>query len=144
MADKNYSPDELDRYFSDPEARQTGKGDPGKRLLKGVLILIGGVAACMVLLLVILSFSLPSIEHIENPEYLESTVVYTSDGVELARYYLGQNRTWVSNEEIADVMKDALVSVEDRRFFSHWGVDVRGFLAAFRDAVVSGGETGHA
>lgn len=139
MADKNYSPDELDRYFSDPEARHTGKGDPGKRLLKGVLILIGGVAACMVLLLVILSFSLPSIEHIENPEYLESTVVYTSDGVELARYYLGQNRTWVSSDEIADVMKDALVSVEDRRFFSHWGVDVRGFLAAFRDAVVSGG-----
>lgn len=140
MSSNNYSADELDRYFNDPTARRTKVGEEhGKLLLKWLAILGGGFVALMLLFLLVLSFSLPPIEHIENPEYLESTIVYTSDGVELARYYLGQNRTWVHSDRISDAMKDAVVAVEDRRFFNHWGVDIRGFAAVFRESLTSGG-----
>jgi penicillin-binding protein 1A len=96
------------------------------------------VLLAAVLFLGALSFTLPPTELIENPEHLESTVVYTSDGVELARYYLGQNRTWVSGADISPAMFEALVAVEDRRFYDHWGVDVRGFVAVAADAFTDG------
>ncbi len=52
----------------------------------------------------------------------------------------------MKSEEIADVMKQAIVAVEDRRFFEHRGVDIRGIArAVWQDlrnrAVVEGGST---
>jgi penicillin-binding protein 1A len=58
----------------------------------------------------------------------------------------GQNRVIVESEEISPVMKQAIVAVEDRRFFEHRGVDARAIARAFwadvrnRD-VVQGGST---
>jgi penicillin-binding protein 1A len=58
----------------------------------------------------------------------------------------GQNRVIVGSDEIAPVMKQAIVAVEDRRFFEHRGVDARAIVRAFwadvrnRD-VVQGGST---
>ena len=52
----------------------------------------------------------------------------------------------VPSEEIAPIMKQAIVAVEDKRFYEHNGVDVRGILrAAWEDirskSVVEGGST---
>ena len=57
-----------------------------------------------------------------------------------------ENRRVVSSDQIADVMKQAIVAVEDRRFFQHRGIDVRGIVRAFMDnlrskKVVEGGST---
>ena len=141
-----YTDAELQRYFEDPEARRQAaaagavtKSEAHRRAfkaLKGVLLGVAAAALAVVAYLLILSATLPPTELIENPEHLESTVAYTSDGVELARYYLGQNRTWVSAQEISPAMFDALVAMEDRRFYDHWGVDMRGFAA------VAAGEEG--
>ncbi len=138
MPDEPYSDDELNRYFEDPEARRSGAANAAAanelrqrsvKVLKGIVIGIGGVAFAVLLYLFALSFTLPSTELIENPEHLESTVAYTADGVELARYYLGQNRTWVTSDEISPEMTKALVALEDRRFYGHWGMDMRGWGA---------------
>ena len=37
--------------------------------------------------------------------------------------YAAENRIWCDSDEIPDVVKNALVSIEDRRFYSHRGVD---------------------
>lgn len=58
------------------------------------------------------------------------SVLLASDGSELARFY-AENRVVVGYEEISQYMKDAVVAVEDRRFYSHHGIDVRGLLGAF-------------
>ena len=57
-----------------------------------------------------------------------------------------QSRVLVRSEQIADVMKLAIVAVEDRRFFEHDGVDLRGVARALwadirQRAVVQGGST---
>ena len=42
--------------------------------------------------------------------------------------------------EIPDLVKHALISAEDKNFYTHAGYDTRGMASAFRDAVVSRGE----
>ena len=152
MSQDPYSDDELQRYFEDPDARRQAAAagvvttSEAKRrsfkALKFVLLGVGVVALAVIGYLLILSTSLPPTELIENPEHLESTVVYTADGIELARYYLGQNRTWVNAQEISPAMFDALVAIEDRRFYDHWGVDMRGFAAVAAGAFSGRGVRG--
>jgi len=58
----------------------------------------------------------------------------------------GENRVIVESEQIAPVMKQAIVAVEDRRFFDHRGVDARAIVRAFwadirNQSAVQGGST---
>ncbi|MFN8224695.1 MAG: PBP1A family penicillin-binding protein [Gaiellales bacterium] len=57
-----------------------------------------------------------------------------------------ESRVLVTSDDIAPIMKQAVVAIEDRRFYEHNGVDVRGiFRALWQDvrskAVVEGGST---
>ncbi len=60
----------------------------------------------------------------------EQSVILASDGSTLARIY-AMNRIVVSSDQISQHMKDAVVAVEDKRFYTHGGVDVQGLLGAF-------------
>ena len=40
------------------------------------------------------------------------------------------NRIWVDSSQIPQVMKDAIVSIEDERFYKHHGVDIKRTLGA--------------
>ncbi len=51
------------------------------------------------------------------------TNVYSADGRHL-QDFLEENREIVTYEEIPASMQAALLSAEDRRFFSHWGIDI--------------------
>ncbi|MDN6620118.1 MAG: penicillin-binding protein, partial [Corynebacterium variabile] len=68
---------------------------------------------------------------------LVSTVT-DRDGNPLARLY-DQRRYQVGSDEISQNVKDAVVSIEDRRFYDHDGVDVRGTLRALAANLTSGG-----
>ena len=55
-----------------------------------------------------------------------TTRLYTvTDGVvdEYETVYAAENRIWCDSDEIPDVVKNALISIEDKRFYSHRGVD---------------------
>ncbi len=55
-----------------------------------------------------------------------------------------QNRIWVDFDDIPQDMKDAFVSIEDERFYSHSGFDIRRTFKAFLVFVknkLTGGET---
>jgi penicillin-binding protein 1A len=76
----------------------------------------------------------------------KNSYIYTADGRVLAVLRGDEARVVVKSDEISDVMKQAIVAVEDRRFFEHRGVDLRGILrAVWQDvrnrAVVEGGST---
>ncbi|MDD4688569.1 MAG: PBP1A family penicillin-binding protein [Eubacteriales bacterium] len=47
----------------------------------------------------------------------------TGDEVEYAGLFSDENRKWVDIESIPEVMQDAIVSIEDERFYDHIGVD---------------------
>ena len=72
--------------------------------------------------------------------------IYAGDGTILATLRGSQSRILVTSDEISPYMQQAIVAVEDRRFYQHRGVDVRGILrAVWADItskhVVQGGST---
>jgi penicillin-binding protein 1A len=75
-----------------------------------------------------------------------SYIVDFSEHRNLAVLRGGENRVIVASDDIAPVMKQAIVAVEDRRFFDHRGVDARAIARAFwadvrNQGVVQGGST---
>ena len=55
-----------------------------------------------------------------------STIYYQDAGgdwKELTTFYDSEDRIWVDGDEIPQHMKDALVAIEDKRFYKHKGVD---------------------
>lgn len=61
-----------------------------------------------------------------------------SAGTPIAWFY-DQNRTEVASEDISEPMKDAMVAIEDRRFWEHDGVDYKGVGRALWENITSGG-----
>ncbi|MXP26193.1 PBP1A family penicillin-binding protein [Altererythrobacter indicus] len=73
--------------------------------------------------------SLPSYSSLMNSQSGQTIVMRARDGTEIVS--LGPSYgEWLSSDEIPQVMKDAMVSVEDRRFYSHFGVDPLGLMRA--------------
>jgi penicillin-binding protein 1A len=75
------------------------------------------------------------------------TLVYASNGRSVLAVLRGnEGRVLVNTEDIAPIMRQAIVSVEDQRFFEHNGVDVRGIARALwqdvrHQGIVEGGST---
>jgi membrane peptidoglycan carboxypeptidase len=66
-----------------------------------------------------------------------NTVVLAADG-SVITYFYRHNRTPVGPEAIAEVMKQALVDIEDSRFYDHRGLDVEGTARALLRNVMAG------
>jgi penicillin-binding protein 1A len=73
--------------------------------------------------------------------------IYANDGHSILAVLRGdENRVLVDADEISPEMKQAIVAIEDRRFYEHRGVDVRGIARAVwadirHKRVVEGGST---
>lgn len=75
------------------------------------------------------SRDLPSTARLEMIEPSLKTQVYANDSTLVGEFYV-ENRALVPLDEIPRYMKDAIISVEDRKFYSHWGVDIFGIARA--------------
>ena len=76
----------------------------------------------------------------------QTTIIYANDAennpVELARLHGAQNRVWVSKDNMSEWMGKAFVSLEDKRFEKHNGVDwVRTILGVAKSKFKQGGST---
>src|SRR4051794_22028892 len=60
----------------------------------------------------------------------EKSVMLAADGTVLATFY-AENRIVVPLDKIAPVMQQAVIAVEDKRFYQHGGIDPAGMLRAF-------------
>jgi membrane peptidoglycan carboxypeptidase len=67
-----------------------------------------------------------------------NTVMLAANG-ELITSFYQQNRAPVTSDQIAEVMKQAMVAIEDARFYEHRGVDVQGTLRALVTNLAAGG-----
>ncbi|WP_457963521.1 penicillin-binding protein [Arthrobacter sp. D1-29] len=71
--------------------------------------------------------ALPAELKVDPPS--QSTTILAADGSVIANLYT-QNRTKVSLDQISPLMKEAVIAVEDSRFYDHGGVDTTGILRA--------------
>jgi penicillin-binding protein 1A len=93
-----------------------------------VLLFLAGLSPLLgiaVLVLVALTGDLPNTETLANPRTFLATKIYTMDGKVLGSYYK-ENRSEARYEDLPSQLKEALISTEDVRYFSHDGVDFYG------------------
>ncbi len=64
-----------------------------------------------------------------NFEPKRLTKVFSNNGTHLHNF-LEENREIITYEELPKAMRDAIISIEDQRYFSHWGIDIRRILGA--------------
>ena len=72
---------------------------------------------------------LPDLDRLENPKVDEASMLYSADGVVLGKYYR-ENRVPCRYEDLSRPLVETALVVEDIRFFSHSGVDLRSLLRA--------------
>src|SRR3954451_10288226 len=79
----------------------------------------------------------PPVELTDEPPPGNS-VMLAADGEVMTQFY-DQNRAPVAHDQIAEVMKQAMVAIEDARFYEHHGLDVQGTVRALLTNIASGG-----
>jgi penicillin-binding protein 1A len=90
---------------------------------------------------------LPSIDpNSQQRNQDRNTYVYASDGTTILAILRGsQARIVVPSNEISPWLKHAIVAIEDKRFYEHHGIDLRGIIRAavndIRGRPVQGGST---
>jgi penicillin-binding protein 1A len=106
------------------------------------------VATALLLAVLASACDLPTLsEAREDADALPQTsFLYAADGSLITRLHAGQDRVVVAPPKIPQVVRDAVVAIEDQRFYDHAGLDLRALLrAAYVDAttgeVVEGGST---
>lgn len=103
----------------------------------GLFVFIVVVASA--LLIWVSTLEIPDLSSFEDRRILQSTKIYDRTG-EILLYDLHQDvkRTIVPFENISRHLKNATVAVEDERFYSHPGVDIRGIVRAAYVNLVDG------
>lgn len=72
---------------------------------------------------------LPSTARLETFEPSLKTQVFADDGSIIGELY-EQNRVLIPLDQIPQHLTDAIIAVEDRKFYSHWGIDMFGIMRA--------------
>ena len=105
-------------------------------LLAGAAVL-GGALLGFILLLAYPN--LPSIEVLTDYQPKVPLRVYTADGALIGEFG-EERRSVVRINNVPDLVKNAIISAEDERFYQHSGVDFLGVARAAYSNVVSGGK----
>ena len=114
-----------------------------RRIVKKLWIAAGCVVAA-VMLFFIAAYNgwigyMPPVEELKNPQDKFASVVLTSDGVEMGRFFKDQsNRVYADYSEISQNVIDALVATEDVRFESHSGIDLKALTRAVTKTLILG------
>jgi len=75
------------------------------------------------------SRDLPSTARLEMIEPSLKTQVYARDASLIGEYYI-EDRALIPLEDLPPYLVDAVIAIEDRKFYSHWGVDIFGIARA--------------
>jgi penicillin-binding protein 1A len=94
-----------------------------------LIILIGALSGAFAGAFIALTHDLPQIRSLEDFKPDAVTRIYSSDKVLLAELFV-EKREPVSLDVIPDYLAEALVATEDRKFFKHSGVDLKGITRA--------------
>jgi len=108
------------------------------RFVFGLFVLLSALVGALGGLLLVYSTDLPQVGELENYRPISTTEIYDIQGRIIGSFSL-QRRVVASYDDFPKVLRDALISTEDKDFYRHWGINVwRIAGAAYRD-IESGG-----
>ncbi len=108
-----------------------------------VIMLLGGAMGVAIAVMINTTTSIPV--DVGDIRPTQATKIFSSDGVLLGTVYQ-ENREVVRLKEIPKDLRNAVIAVEDSRFYSHNGIDIKGIVRAIISnlrggRVVQGGST---
>ena len=108
-----------------------------------LFVIVVGVAALWAF--TILPRSLPSVTALETLQPIQGTKIYDDNDEPMTELHV-ERRILVPLAQIPQSLRDAILATEDRRFYSHWGIDPIGVARAViqnyrRGRIVEGGST---
>src|ERR1700756_2144445 len=105
----------------------------------GLLVLLSALVGASAGLLLVYSTDLPQVEQLEHYRPSSITELYDDQGRVIGSFAL-QRRVVASYDDYPQVLRDSLVSTEDKDFFEHSGINFWRIVgAAYRD-IESGGK----
>jgi len=124
-----------------PKKRKAKAKGGGRRFLVGLAkwTAVLGIWAVFVGLCFLgwLAYDLPDLSRLTTASRRPSITLVTSDGQILASYGDLYGKP-VNLDQLPPYLPDALLSIEDRRFYSHYGIDPRGLVRAFMANIEAG------
>ncbi len=121
-----------------PKRRYYRKIYPGRRKKNKAVFVLKLFAFCFLLfafcslfLFIYYVKDLPRPEIFTEKELDQSTKIFDRTGtVLLYEIYGEEKRTWVGLDKIPDYFKKAVIATEDKNFYQHPGVDIKGLIRA--------------
>ena len=108
------------------------------RKLRVLMVLFGlGVLAVVSALFGMFMAVASDLPHLQRPTHTPTTIV-DRRGNPIGTLTGSERRIYLSETQIAPVMKHAIISIEDRRFYTNSGVDLRGIGRAAYEDISSG------
>jgi penicillin-binding protein 1A len=109
------------------------------RVLFGLLVLLSALVGATGGLLLVYTTDLPQVEQLEHYRPSSITELYDDQERIIGSFAL-QRRVVANYNDFSPLLREALISIEDKDFYRHWGVNVwRIAGAAYRD-IESGGK----
>src|SRR5215468_8364599 len=109
------------------------------RVLFGLLVLVSALVGATAGLLLVYTTDLPQVNALEAYRPSSITEIYDDHNRVIGSFAL-QRRVVVGYDDFPPVLREALVSIEDKDFYSHSGINVFRIIgAAYRD-IESGGK----
>ena len=119
-----------------PAFKVAGKPLVG-RVVFSVLVLTSAFLGTMAGLLIVYSTDLPQISDLERYRPSTITELYDDQGRQIGSFAL-QRRVLASYDDFPKVLRDAIISTEDKTFETHWGINFWRVLGAtYRDVTSS-------
>jgi penicillin-binding protein 1A len=118
-------------------------GKPKLKKLRLLLVLSGLAALAMIStvfgMMMAVAHELPQLEAQAQLQSAVNSTLLSSNGQQIAKLTGNENRIVNSDGEISPNIKNAVIAIEDRRFYQHQGVDLRGMARALWSDVTAGG-----
>jgi penicillin-binding protein 1A len=118
-----------------PAAKATGK--PLRRVVFGLLALLAAFLGTTAGLLIVYSTDLPQISELERYRPSTITELYDDHGRQIGSFAL-QRRVLAQYDDFPKVLRDAILSTEDKTFETHWGINFWRVLGATYRDITSG------
>ncbi len=121
---------------------EEGRSKPRLKKIRAALVFMGLAFLALVSwifgIMTAVAGDLPALENRAQFERAENSIITDRTGTRLATLTNNEGRVLVESDEIAPVMKEAVVAIEDRRFYEHRGVDYQGIARALYQDILAG------